>query len=148
MKFFKQTTTRLNSMLAIVLLLVACSAENGTGRENMGGDQNAAIGIDSHSPTSQTPLGSILANKRFESVEEKEIGLGPDGVAMGHWVIYFSTSTFEWTYSDVAESGTYVLDGKRVIGQSGDRQILGEYDPESGILTWEETDYKSVETTE
>ncbi len=65
---------------------------------------------------------------------------------MGHWVIYFSSSTFEWTYSDVAESGTYVLDGKRVKGQSGDRQILGEYDPDSDILTWDGTDYRYVET--
>lgn len=133
-------------MLSIALLLVACSVENGTGREYMGGDRNDEIGIDSKSPTSETPISNILANKRFESIEKQELGLGPDGVEMGHWVIYFSLSTFEWAYSDVAESGTYVLDGKRVIGQSGDREVLGEYDPDSDILTWDGTDYRPVET--
>lgn len=133
-------------MLSIALLLVACSVENGTGREYMGGDRNDEIGIDSKSPTSETPISNILANKRFESIEKQELGLGPDGVEMGHWVIYFSFSTFEWAYSDVAESGTYVLDGKRVMGQSGDREVFGEYDPDSDILTWDGTDYRPVET--
>lgn len=145
MKYFKQTTARLNIMLSIALLLIACSAENGTGREEMGEDRNDEIGIDSKSATSETPIGNILANKRFESIEKQELGFGPDGVEMGHWVIYFSSSTFEWAYSDVVESGSYVLDEKQVVGQSGDRQILGEYDTDGDILTWDRIDYRPVE---
>ena len=64
---------------------------------------------------------------------------------IGHWFIDFSTSTFEWTYSDVSESGTYILEGKEVVGHSNGREFPGEYDPDSGILTWERADYRSVE---
>lgn len=148
LRYFKQTTTGLNIMLSIALLLVACSAENGTGRESMGEDRNAGTGIDSNAPASETSIGNSLANKRFESVEKKETGLGPDGVEMGHWVINFSSSTFEWAYSDVVESGSYRLDGNQIVGQGGNRRILGEYDPDSGILTWDETDYRAAETGE
>ena len=39
---------------------------------------------------------------RFLSVDEFEIGLGPDGAVMGHWSISFSeNNAFIWNYSDV-----------------------------------------------
>lgn len=138
----------LNIVLTITLMLSACTAENGTGRKHTGGDRNDEIGVDSKLQTGQAPIGNALSNKRFISIEKKELGLGPDGAEMGHWFVYFSSSTFEWVYSDVAQSGSYVLAGKRIVGQSGDHQILGQYDPDSGILTWDGTDYRSVEALE
>ncbi len=141
-------TTASDIVLSMVLILSACTAENHTGREYTAEDRNGKAGIDSKSPTSETPIGYTLANKRFMSVDKKETGLGPNGVEMGHWFIDFSSSTFEWTYSDVVASGSYVLDEKHVVGQSGDRQILGDFDPSSGILTWDGSDYRIVDTEE
>jgi hypothetical protein len=146
LRLTSQKTTALNIVLAMTLILSACTAEDDTGREHTGGDRNDDIGVDSKPRTSEASIGHALTNRRFMSIEKQELGLGLDGAEMGHWVIYFSSSTFEWAYSDVAESGTYVLNGKRVMGQSGDREILGEYDPDSDILTWDGTDYRSVET--
>lgn len=138
----------LNVVLTTTFMLSACTAEDDTGRDHTRGDRNGEIEVDSKLPASQAPVGHALTNKRFLSIEKRDLGLGPGGAEMGHWVIYFSSSTFEWAYSDVAESGTYVLDGNRVAAQSGDRQILGEYDPDSGILTWDGTDYRFVKAPE
>ena len=148
LKLSTEKITAFNIVLTTMLILSACTAEDDTGREHTGRDRNDEIGVDSKLPPSQAPIGNALTNNRFMSIEKKELGLGPDGAELGHWIIYFSSSTFEWAYSDVAESGTYVLDGKGVVAQSGDRQILGQYDPDSGILTWDGADYRSVEAPE
>ena len=156
MRHTSQKTTALSIVLTMILILSACAAEDDTEQEYTGGDPKSAD--DKLLPRPAGPgdsyagdeardalIGSDLANKRFMSIEKKEIGLGPDGPEIGHWSIYFSSSTFQWDYSDVAESGTYVLEGKEVIGQTSDRKIFAEYDPASGVLTWDGTDYRSVE---
>jgi len=140
----RQKITALGIVLTMTSILSACAAEDDTGREPMRGIPDDETGVDAKLPTSEAPIGNALSTRRFVSIEKQEAGLGPDGAEVGHWFIDFSTSTFEWAYSDVSESGTYVLIGKEVIGHSGGREFHGEYDPDSGILTWDGVEYRLV----
>ena len=167
MRLCIQNTAALTIVLTMALMLSACAAEYDSGREYRGEDPNSAgeeplpgsadpdnrptaneIEVDANPPISEARIGNALSDKGFMSIDERETGLGPDGPDIGHWFIYFSSSTFEWVYSDVSESGTYTLDGNQVVGQSTDRRIVGEYDPDRGVLTWDGTDYSALEAPE
>lgn len=89
-----------------------------------------------------------FAGKQFQSLKKLERGLTPTGVALGYWTIRFANGKFNWSYSDVAESGTYEYQAntnkfiaRRTFQQ---RPIKAEYDPKTGILTWEKVQYKVV----
>ncbi len=64
---------------------------------------------------------SELEGQTYRSVEEAECGLSPDGIALCRWTIRFADEAFEWSYSDVVETGRYrCTDGRiRTEGSSG-----------------------------
>jgi hypothetical protein len=89
-----------------------------------------------------------VAGRSFLSVgDQSDVGLGPDGVLLGHWGVSFDLSgKYYWSYSDVEESGDYTCDGLDVLGQLGrfDEvlwETAGEFDPETGILIWDGVEY-------
>ena len=81
----------------------------------------------------------LIAGMTFRSVTEHECGRGG---LMCRWSIAFMTSTFDWTYSDIGESGTYTCSGAMVTGHgAGSRTIAGQYDAASQTLTWDGVAY-------
>lgn len=54
---------------------------------------------------------SYLDNKNFVSEELLEVGIGADGLELGHWNIQFDNGEFNWSYSDVGEGGKYTISG-------------------------------------
>ena len=77
----------------------------------------------------------------FTSVEEHEVGLGPDGEAMGHWTLEFTAVSFFWHHSDHSEEGSYTCAGDLVTGEAGGMAYEGYFDSSSGILSWDGLDY-------
>ena len=75
----------------------------------------------------------------FTSVEEYELGMTSDGVAMGSWQISFKPELFEWYYSDIVQLGAYTCSGNEIIGE--DINFVGIYDPEERILIWDDILY-------
>lgn len=56
-----------------------------------------------------------LVGNRYRSLGRHEVGRGPDGPAMGHWQIEFTTDQFRWRYSDVVESGGFQCSNNRLL---------------------------------
>jgi hypothetical protein len=90
-----------------------------------------------------------LEDRRFESVNELECGLTPDGVALCKWSLVFemrddASSTFQWQYSDVGEAGHVECYGASInslSAVSGGRTVSGSYDPATQKLIWEGETY-------
>ena len=86
---------------------------------------------------------SAFEGVTFESLDKHECGQTPDGTALCHWHITLdaydkSRSSFQWHYSDVAESGTVRCDGNQVQFVDGGRSgTAGIYDAATGELTWD-----------
>lgn len=87
---------------------------------------------------------TALEGKRFESLDEHECGLTPDGVATCHWQITIearepTSSDFQWHYSDVVESGTIRCDGTAIELLQGAHMPgpIGVYDPAKAELRWD-----------
>jgi len=88
---------------------------------------------------------SALEGRRFESVNDLECGLTPNGVGLCKWSISFATrddvsSSFAWSYSDVGESGMIECHGA-TINSLTQRQINGTFDPATNKLVWEGQTY-------
>jgi len=47
-----------------------------------------------------------------------------------------------WSYSDVVESGTYSCAGNGISAEGFNETYTGEVDPDTGILTWEGSEYE------
>ena len=95
-----------------------------------------------------------ISNSSFRSINQYEVGLGPDGPAMGYWGIQFQKgttlsdygkSTFQWGHSDVSESGTYTCKDNVLQIKFFDHSITAHYDGSKKILTWDGVEYKKVE---
>jgi hypothetical protein len=84
-----------------------------------------------------------IKGKVYESVDNHETGLGPQGVAMGKWsVVFKGDGSYEWNHSDVQESGRYFCDGLSVEGTIGDGDFYeGTFNRAGDALTWEGVDY-------
>lgn len=86
-----------------------------------------------------TPLSAdALAGKRFVSVEEREVGLGPEGPEMGRWILDFGADNVAWLYSDVSEQGPYELrpDGTIIAQLGPDGEIEATYDAARDRVRW------------
>lgn len=81
-------------------------------------------------------------NSTFSSVTKEEGGLGPNGAVMGNWLIYFNGNSFRWGHSDVVESGTYTCKNNSLKVKLFDRSLYASYDSKTGILTWDNVNYK------
>lgn len=88
---------------------------------------------------------NLISNSSFRSINQYEIGLGPNGPAMGYWGITFRENKFEWGYSDVSESGTYTCKNNVLYAQAYNRSITAHYDGSKKILTWDGVEYKKAE---
>ena len=90
-----------------------------------------------------------IEGARFDSIRELDLGLGPDGVIMGHWTIYFENGNFSWTYSDISSTGVYECDGWNITGHynNGENEHNGTYNRETNILLWEGEEYIKISDT-
>ena len=90
-----------------------------------------ALGLTGcHDPCSE------LDGASFASINAYECGLGPNGIFPCHWTIAFHDTDFSWSYSDVMEDGTYACDDGAITGQAWGATYSGQYDRDSGVLTW------------
>ena len=90
---------------------------------------------------------TALEGRVFTSTRPLECGLGPAGVEYCNWTLSFqpmttSASQFQWTHSDVGETGTSECHGTNVVGHPGPgRDYVGSIDVEAGVLTWDGESY-------
>jgi len=96
-------------------------------------------GMHESSSTVEQQNGACVAleGRTFESINELECGLTPDGVARCHWQISFgirdnTASEFAWSYSDVGETGRVECHGQSVASPS----YVGSFDSATQTLTW------------
>lgn len=88
-----------------------------------------------------------LEGRRFESVNELECGLTPNGVATCKWRLQFmprddESSQFQWSYSDVGEAGHIECDGGAITSiNASPRQVSGTFDSATQKLVWEDQTY-------
>jgi hypothetical protein len=114
----------------VLLLLAACGGSNDHPKPD------AAM---------QFSRCAALEGTNFASVAEHECGLGPNGPVMCTWHIAFSArsaseSNFDWSHSDVGETGVAICDGNDVF----DVKTLthrGLYDAATKHLVWDSLDY-------
>ena len=94
---------------------------------------------------------NLISNSSFQSINQYEAGLGPNGPAMGYWDIQFQKGTtlsnygeptFQWGHSDVSESGTYTCKENVLQVKFSDHSITAHYDGAKKILTWDGVEYK------
>jgi hypothetical protein len=97
------------------------------------------------------PPCEAVAGATFESVERQTGGPGPNGsTSEVHWRVAFDDGTFEYSYTDVVEGGSYTCehdDGTATLeGESGGSgsTYSGRYDPETGVLVWDDVRYRPV----
>ncbi|HIO92785.1 MAG TPA: META domain-containing protein [Leucothrix mucor] len=85
-------------------------------------DDIAAINNSAPSITLQERL-EYLDGKNFVSVEELEVGLGPNGLVLGHWKVNFDDGQFNWQYSDVGEAGKYTISDNDIVLERFDGEL-------------------------
>jgi hypothetical protein len=90
---------------------------------------------------------TALEGRQFTSLHQLECGLGPSGVEYCNWQLAFhplttSSSQFQWSHSDVGETGTTECHGSTVVGHPGPgRDYAGTIDLDTGVLTWDGESY-------
>ncbi len=89
-----------------------------------------------------------LEGRRFESLNDLECGLTPNGAALCKWSLNFgfrddASSTFQWAYSDVGEQGQIECHGATINSLSA-RTINGTFDAATQKLVWEGQTYAPV----
>ncbi len=86
------------------------------------------------------PFCEALERRRWESRDELECGLGDMGVVRCNWQINFVGGRFDWSYSDVFESGAYTCTGDRVLSD----RVEGRWEPMTGSLIWDDVLYVAL----
>ena len=88
-----------------------------------------------------------LEGRRFESVNDLECGLTPNGVATCKWRLQFmsrddESSVFQWSYSDVGEAGHIECNGDLINSvTAAPHQVSGRFDATTQKLVWEDQTY-------
>jgi hypothetical protein len=87
----------------------------------------------------------------YQSVDELECGLTPDGTAMCHWMLSFtatagdaSTGTLSWSHSDVGESGSYTCDGTAITANVTGRDVTVVLSATTGTLVFDGIAYEPI----
>lgn len=103
--------------------------------------------------TDLSELCGAVSGTRFRSVEKHDGGQGPGTVAQVHWWVRFEDGRYEYSHTDVVESGSYsctVEGGTASIEgatSNSDRVYAGTYDPGSGVLVWDGVRYRPDDTS-
>ncbi len=87
------------------------------------------------------PFCEALERRGWQSRDELECGLGDMGVVLCNWRIDFFRGRFDWSYSDVLESGDYTCTGDRVLSDRAE----GQWDPMTRSLIWDGVAYRPLE---
>ena len=114
--------------LLMVVMTLGCTSENPGERA----DARAA----------DPACAALTAGLSFDSVQEYECGLGPDGVFMCNWSISFTAAEYTWLYSDIKESGRYTCAQGELVSTTSSRSIAGSYDADTGRLIWDGISYR------
>ena len=118
--------------LASFLTMVACTA--GT---DIPLDTGTGPGRD---------CGTGLWGESFASIEELECGLGPDGPVLCHWTLTFGEATYDWSYSDVSDSGTVTCEDNDLVGTSTSGAThQGTFHRSTARVTWDGVSYAQVD---
>lgn len=124
---------RLSVMISIALSAATFMPGCGSGQPNVSTDSQAS-----------DPACAAVSGRTYESIEQYECGLSPDGPVLCSWTISFTDDMFQWRYSDVGESGTYSCsEGVITAMATADRRYRGELDSSGELLTWEGVAYQA-----
>jgi len=92
--------------------------------------------------------------RHYQSVEQHECGLGPDGPVLCSWQLSFEHwaddnegGEYEWSHSDVQESGRYECVDRDVTAKDQAGRTMQVSLDASGRLTWEGVAYQPVPLT-
>lgn len=88
---------------------------------------------------------NFISDSTFRSVNKYEVGLGPNGPAMGYWSITFQKGNFQWHHSDVVESGSYLCKNNILQAKLYTRSVTANYDINRKALIWENVEYSKVD---
>jgi hypothetical protein len=118
----------------------------------------AMVGITTTAPTTQRVPATqpspatqpakvapdVLVGKTYRSGVERECGLGPKGVVMGHWYLRFADSPrassqhmLSWDHSDVRSAAAYKIAADGILFVYSQAPIKASYDPRNDRLLWD-----------
>ena len=98
--------------------------------------------VDTLSDTGVRGACTDLGGSAWGSVDELECGLGPDGVALCHWRLSFTTDgAFTWRYSDVGEGGRWACAGEALTATTDGGRVLAATLVDASHLTWDGVAY-------
>lgn len=104
-----------------------------------------AISLDSGEDDGTPTCGAGLWGETFRSLEDQECGLGPDGPVLCRWTLSFGDETYDWSYSDVAESGTVTCVDNELVGtSSGGAARQGTFQRPTARVRWEGQSYEQA----
>lgn len=110
-------------------------------------DTQPAASAPASEPASK-PAAPKLAGMKFLSAEKREVGMTPNGLAMGHWHLTFMDKEVHWQHSDMVEVLAYTVaaDGTikatRKFGQD-EKPVTAKYDAAKKEIVWEKVTYKA-----
>jgi hypothetical protein len=145
----RRTFLRSTALAGTVTVAGCAGDDGGTGTTSPEGTATETL-ADSEVVELSGPPCEAIDGTTFKSVEKHDAG--PGETTRAHWRVSFENGGYEYSHSDVVESGSYsctVEDGTTTLeGSPGgsDRTYSGTYDPESDVLEWEEIRYRPVET--
>ncbi|MEK7617003.1 MAG: hypothetical protein AAB414_03030 [Patescibacteria group bacterium] len=103
---------------------------------------------------SNTDSCVLVSNSSFRSTKQYDGGMGPNGrTALAYWNIHLKTGntlsdydkpTFEWTHTDISESGSYTCQNNILEVQLYNRTLTANYNEDKEILTWDGVEYERV----
>lgn len=94
-------------------------------------------------PVQADPVCDAVIGETFYSVDELECGPSRGEQVLCKWQIMFGEDgSYSWLYSDIGEGGTYTCSGGVLTVDDG-TGIQASYDPNTGMLTWEDIEYSA-----
>ncbi len=120
---------------------LACDPDDSSGTDADSETTGDEMTTDADTATPEDAC-AIISGKTYGSVTQMECGLGPDGPEPCTWIVqFYDDLTFEFTYSDVQESGTVMCDGLTITSSTSH---MGSYDPDTNELTWSGAVYTEI----
>jgi hypothetical protein len=131
--------------LPLLLVLTACddpAAHPGGGDTTCPEGDTTCPGGDGTCPGVADSTCPAEGGATFDSVEEGECGLGPDGVVLCTWVLGFEADgTWHWSGSDYGRSGDWSCGEDGLVVTAGGAVLDLQWAPERCTLTFEGVEY-------